>query len=114
MKKLTNAAKQKRYRQKLKRELKALRKCKVRMQLKMYAVRDAKAETFNPPFYKHTHGEAERDFVTLVNDGKSTLNQYPDDFDLYYIGSYDTDKGIAKSLDTPQHMMKAINAKKVQ
>lgn len=75
----------------------------------MYSIRDAKAEIFHVPFFKKSHGEAERDFKTTVNDGKTQLHQYPEDFDLYYIGVYDDNKGVTKSLDTPQHVVKAVN-----
>lgn len=76
--------------------------------LKVYSIRDAKAEVYNAPFYKGTHGEAERDFRTAVNDEKSFLSQYPDDFDLYYIGDFDQNTGLVTSLDTPMHIIKAI------
>lgn len=78
------------------------------MEMKIYAIRDAKAEAFQPPWYKNTHGEAERDFRTAVNDDKSFLNKYPEDYDLYYLGTYDTNEGKFQTLDTPQHMIKAI------
>ncbi len=80
------------------------------MILKTYSIRDAKAEVYNTPFFKKTHGEAERDFETAVRDSKTTLNKYPEDFDLYYIGEYDDNKGHLKALDTPQHVAKAIDA----
>lgn len=79
------------------------------MELKMYSVRDAKGEFYERPFYKHMHGEAERDFTAAARDPKSTINQFPEDFDLYFIGTYDTKTGVVKSLDTPQHMLKAIS-----
>lgn len=79
------------------------------MILKAFSIRDQKGETFNTPFFKTTHGEAERDFRTVTNDPKSTLNQYPEDFDLYYLGEYDTNKGTFTSLDTPQHLLKAVS-----
>jgi hypothetical protein len=79
------------------------------MMLKMYSVRDQKAEIFNTPFYKKTHGEAERDFKTLVNDPKSVVAQYPEDYDLWYLGEYCDQTGSFKTLDTPQHVTKAVN-----
>lgn len=79
------------------------------MELKAFSIRDSKGEVFHPPFYKKTMGEAERDFQTLCKDEKSTTAQYPDDFDLYYLGTYDDQSGLFKSLDTPQHMIKAVN-----
>lgn len=84
------------------------------MELKMYSVRDSKGEIFNVPFYKKTHGEAERDFATLTRDEKSQINMYPEDYDLYYIGEYDDSTGKIKSLETPQHIVKAIQLVKKQ
>lgn len=79
------------------------------MQLKMYSIRDAKAEAFNPPFYKKTHGEAERDFTELTKSPDSMVHKYPEDYDLYYCGTYDDQTGLVESLTTPQHITKAVN-----
>lgn len=79
------------------------------MELKIYSVRDSKGEVFHTPFFKKTHGEAERDFTAVARDGKSTISQFPEDYDLYFVGTYDDTKGTFKSLDTPQHMIKAVN-----
>lgn len=78
------------------------------MMLKIFSIRDAKCETFNTPFYQKTHGEAERNFHKLVQDDKSTINQFPEDYDLYYLGEYDDNTGLTKGLDTPQHVAKAV------
>lgn len=79
---------------------------------KVFSIRDAKAEIFNPPFYKRTHGEAERDFRSLTTDPKSNVSMYPEDYDLYFIGEYDDVKGTFQSLETPQHILKAVLANK--
>lgn len=79
------------------------------MILKAFTIRDSKGEVFNTPFFQKTHGEAERSFKQLINDGQSMPNKYPEDFDLYYVGEYDDSEGIFKALDTPQHVAKAIN-----
>lgn len=78
------------------------------MRTKIYSIRDSKSEIFNSPIFQRTHGEAERNFHNLVNDEKSNVNKYPDDFDLYYIGEYDDQTGKIESLDTPQHIVKAV------
>lgn len=78
------------------------------MIMKAYSIRDQKGEVFNLPFFKITHGQAERDFESLVNDGKSTLNAYPEDFDLYHIGEYDDQKGTFIPMETPTHLIKAV------
>lgn len=83
------------------------------MVLKMFCIRDAKADIFHRPFFSSTHGEAERQFVQVVNDDKSTIFKFPEDFDLYYLGEYDDNSGKIKSLDTPQHVQKAALVKGV-
>lgn len=79
------------------------------MELKVFTVRDSKAEIYSPPFYSKTHGEAERNFRELANDQKSMVSKYPQDFDLYFLGTYDDSVGKMDILDTPQHVVKAAN-----
>lgn len=79
------------------------------MQLKVYSIRDSKAEAFNPPFYKHTHGEAERDFTELTRKTDSMVHKYPEDYDLYYCGTYDDQTGLFSPLPSPQHIVKAVS-----
>lgn len=78
------------------------------MKLKAFSIRDAKAEIFHAPFYKGAFGEAEREFKMMVDDEKSKLSRFPEDFDLYHVGEYDDQTGVFASLDTPKHMMKAV------
>ena len=75
----------------------------------MFSIHDSKGEIFNPPFFKSTHGEAERDFQTASQDDQSMISKYPEDFDLYYLGEYDDQTGKFKALPTPQHIIKAVN-----
>jgi len=84
------------------------------MILKVFSIRDSKGEVFNTPFFQKTHGEAERSFRQLINDDKSMVNKYPDDFDLYYLGEYCDNTGKFKPLDTPQHLHKAVLLKTPQ
>lgn len=79
-----------------------------KMILKAFSIRDAKSEIFHPPFFKTTHGEAERDFRTTANDPKTMICQHPEDFDLYFIGVYDDQTGRFDSQPTPQHLLKSI------
>jgi len=81
------------------------------MQLKIFSIRDSKAEHYGQPFFQKTHGEAERNFSALVNDEKSMTAKYPEDFDLYYLGGYDDITGKIQVLDTPSHVIKATALK---
>lgn len=80
--------------------------------LKMFSVRDSKTEIFNPPFFSRTHGDAERSFHQLVNDNKTTVNQFPEDYDLYYLGEYDDATGKFSPEPTPKHLIKAVSVLK--
>lgn len=82
------------------------------MILKAFSVYDQKAKVFHKPFFNATHGEAERNFQTAVNDDKTQFYMYPEDFDLYYIGEYDDNKGVFTSLKSPDHVCKAVSVKK--
>lgn len=59
----------------------------------IYAIRDKKAEAFMQPYYANTPGLAIRTFETNVNQQDSIFNAYPDDFELYEIGTFDDAKG---------------------
>lgn len=82
--------------------------------MKAYSIKDSKAGIYHPPQYHETHGVAEREFHRLTNDEKSSVNKYPEDFDLYCVGEYNTQTGVFKSVDTPQHIIKAADIKNRQ
>lgn len=83
------------------------------MQHKVFTIKDSAVGTYHPPFFNNSHGEAERNFRDLVNDNKSTVSQHPEDFDLFYIGIYDSNQGKFIELEpTPKHMIKAQDLKK--
>lgn len=84
------------------------------MELQLISVRDSKGETFHPPRATKTIGEAERNFQHAVNEKVegNFLNQYPEDFDLYHLGTFDDQTGKMKLFDSPRHLHKAISFKK--
>lgn len=74
---------------------------------KIYAVYDKKAMFFGSPIAFDYLPQAVRVFENEVKVKDSQLNKYPEDFALYQIAEYDTEKGIIKSLDTPRHICDA-------
>jgi len=86
------------------------------MEFQLISVRDQKGEAFAPPKAHKTIGEAERFLQHLVNtksDG-NFLNLYPEDFDMYHLGSFDDQTGKMNLFDSPRHLTKVINFKKTQ
>lgn len=82
------------------------------MQLSMYSIRDAKAGFYHHPIFEKHNGEALESFTQLANDPKTPVCKYPEDYDLYYLGTYDDHTGLVQSLPTPEHVQKAVQLKK--
>lgn len=59
------------------------------MTLKVFAVRDLKAEAFLQPFFSPSVGSAMRAFADAVNDKNCPFNKHPSDYALFEIGTYD-------------------------
>lgn len=70
----------------------------------MYAIRDVKT-AFMQPFIAINHQSAMRGFhMDLVNakGSNSMMGFAPEDFDLYYIGTFDNDSGVVSPLTVPE------------
>jgi len=70
------------------------------MKLKMFAIRDSKAEAFERPFFFGTHGEAIRAWDEAVNDPQSPFFKHPNDYCLFEVGEFDR---ITGALSIPPH-----------
>lgn len=81
------------------------------MELLVLTIRDQKAGVYNTPFFQATMPEAQRNFHKLVNDKQSLPSLYPEDFDLYQIGTYDQNTGLVSTFETPKHIAKATQQK---
>lgn len=78
------------------------------MKMKVFSIRDSKGEMYNTPFYKLNDRDATFDFKRLVNDKQSLPGQYPKDYDLYALGTFDDQTGKFICLDQPQHIAEGI------
>lgn len=61
--------------------------------LRLYCIYDSKAEQFSPPQVYHNDMLALRAFEGLVNDDKTLINSYPEDFSLHYVGNLGDSNG---------------------
>ena len=53
----------------------------------VYAVYDSKAAVFCFPFYLPNRQMAIRSFVSTIMDGSSEVGKFPDDYELFELGS---------------------------
>lgn len=60
------------------------------MKLHVLSVKDNAAQIFGRPFYSQSTGAAIRNFVDEVNRPAvdNQLYKHPDDFDLYFLGTF--------------------------
>lgn len=63
------------------------------MKLPICCMRDQLTGFMNP-FVSTNESVAERDFKIIINDDKQSLHYNPQHFDLYRLGSFDTDTGV--------------------
>jgi len=61
--------------------------------MKMFSIKDSKAESFNTPFFQATFGLAERAYTDAANDEKNSLSRHKEDFSLWYLGELNQNTG---------------------
>ncbi len=70
------------------------------MIMKIYSIRDNKAGVFNNPIFSPNDEHAKREFEMMYSNAKDGIFvRYPEDFDLYSIGEYNTDTGKIEGID---------------
>lgn len=74
--------------------------------LLMYSVYDRKARTYAAPFSADSDAAAVRMFTQAVMSDDIALSQYPADFDLCKIGTFDLILGL---LAAPEHIGPLVN-----
>lgn len=61
--------------------------------MKLFGVYDVKADHFSKPFFDESTANAIRGFEVVCNQDGTPFNQFPDDFRLYELGSFDRQTG---------------------
>lgn len=62
------------------------------MKLVVVTMFDKKSQVFHPPYYHHSLESAKRQAVDMFRQN-DLFSRYPEDFELYLIGSYDDHSG---------------------
>lgn len=69
------------------------------MIIRIYTIRDAKAECYLQPFTFRTDGEAIRAFDDSVQKPGTALHDHPEDFFLYKVASFNQETGIVEPME---------------
>ena len=68
--------------------------------LKMYMVYDSKIEAYDAPFVALSDGDAERIIYEWMTNQQTNYGKYPADFNLFFCGEFDQQKGIISPAPT--------------
>lgn len=74
------------------------------MKKEIYSVFDKKLKTFDSPFAFDNSIMCRRFFEQLALSSEHLLGQYPNDFSIYCLGSYDTEVGLFTQ-DNPPYIV---------
>lgn len=77
------------------------------MKLVVCAVKDRAVNAYNRPIFVPTVGVAIRSFNDEANRKDSEMNNHPEDYDLYELGSWDDETGIYEPVDVPRVVARA-------
>lgn len=74
-----------------------------------FAVRDRKAQLFNRPFFDINKVQAIRGFAGACKQPEAPFSQFPDDYELCYLGDFDEVKGTMQWLVHPEVLAEPRN-----
>lgn len=80
------------------------------MKYSIYCVRDNKT-SFMTPTIDQNDGSAMRNFAYAVEHTEGILSASRQDFDLYKLGSFDSDTGLITSLTVPELIMSGASVR---
>lgn len=83
------------------------------MKLLIFAVRDSKSSQFGTPMFLQSEGIAVRSLGDEVNKGSadSIISQHPEDFELFYLGEWDTESSQFALLPAPRSVVLCASLK---
>ncbi|WNK13303.1 MAG: nonstructural protein [Microvirus sp.] len=64
------------------------------MQVEVFSIMDVKIGVFAQPFFSQTRASGMRAFFQACQDSSTMLGQYPHDFQLYHLGTFEDGDGI--------------------
>lgn len=82
------------------------------MEDNLFTIYDTKAESYGVIFNTPTLGLAERLFTDQVNNPEMTMYHHPEDFTLFYLGTYSRQDAKFNILETPKSLVTAIAVKR--
>jgi len=80
------------------------------MKIRLYSVLDRTAQQFGAPMSFHNDDVARRSFADAFLDPESVFALHPDDFELHFIGEFESTDRSFVSEYTPEPVMNGTSA----
>lgn len=77
----------------------------------IYTIYDVKAEAYLPPFYMQNEGLLKRTVLDTLADPNHLFSKHPEDYILYYAGTFEDTTGEFELEDALQVVFKLIDLK---
>lgn len=74
----------------------------------IFAIRDLKIGAYKAPFTARNAGDATRMLQQAIKQGNSQLSEYPSDFELYFMGTFNDVSGQLDSVK-PEFICSALS-----
>lgn len=74
----------------------------------VYCIRDVKVGWLTPTTDQND-ASAARNFVHAMRNQNSLLYTHPKDFDLFHIGTFDTESGVLRGFDVPELVIDGVS-----
>nr|WAE43431.1 MAG: nonstructural protein [Microviridae sp.] len=74
------------------------------MSKKLYSIRDIKSTSYLPCFNAQNHADATRQVQHNAKDSHTVLGEFPEDFEVFYIGEFDEQSGKLTGLQNPEFL----------
>lgn len=74
------------------------------MKLQVFVVKDRASDQYGNPMFLISSGQAIRSFTDEVNSARedNMMYKHPDDFDLFFLGVYDTNTAMFETANPEQ------------
>lgn len=79
------------------------------MHLSAFSIFDRKGQSFAVPFFFPSIPQGIRAFKATAQDTNTLMNKFPEDFELYHLGTYDDTTGHLDNLDKPVYLCNALH-----
>lgn len=82
------------------------------MQYVIVTIKDRAIDAFLRPFFAIARGQAARIFTDEVNNQQSEMHKHPEDYDLYFLGTWDDATAKFDQVhDAPQLILRGQDAR---